>query len=359
MTFKESYQEMSRFTQAVGCVSIGMIYIVASSSLIHLNKWMMTHNRFPYPSVLCSFHMASAAVITWLLYFARPSLFPAMKGLRIDARFLLKFVPLGICFAASIMLSNTAYKYLSVALIQMLKESSCAMVYTMSLALKLETFSWTAIIILGLVVLGATVATYGEIHFVWIGIVIQIGSQVFEVSKVCMQNILMSSNGGKLDPLTAVLFMAPSCFLVSLIVNYVDFRDTEASQVEIIQQAWAHWPQLLLSCFIAVSLNVIIATQICLFNAVGFVLTGVMKDIVIVAVSAFYVGESISRLQFGGFGLATIGCIAYSTYKMNMHLFQEDDILQGFSRLWQKVKASHNENTKLLEDPKPIQKAFP
>merc|ERR1719158_2780811 len=104
-----------------------------------------------------------------------------------------------------------------------------------------------------------------------------------------MQNILMSSvsDGYKLDPLTTILFMAPNCFLASLLVNYY-LVDATSAQAIIMTHAFTHWPQLLLSCAIAFIVNVIIAIQICLFNAVGFILAGVMKDITIIAVSAFY-----------------------------------------------------------------------
>merc|ERR1719324_1123798 len=116
-----------------------------------------------------------------------------MKTERVDKWFLLKFAPLGICFSFSIILSNAAYKYLSVALIQVLKESNCAMVFVLSLFLRLEVFSWTATFILGLVMIGSTMAAYGEIHFVWMGIGIQLLSQMCEVLKLCIQNLLMSS----------------------------------------------------------------------------------------------------------------------------------------------------------------------
>lgn len=57
--------------------------------------------------------------------------------------FLTKIVPLGLCSAGTMGLGNMAYQYLDVAILEMLKSCCPVFVFLVSVALKLERFSWS------------------------------------------------------------------------------------------------------------------------------------------------------------------------------------------------------------------------
>merc|ERR1719262_1057289 len=93
------------------------------------------------------------------------------------------------------------------------------------------------------------------------------------------------------------------------------------------------WPYLLLSSLVAFSLNVVVAMTIWMFNAVGYVLAGIVKDVVVVVSSSILFREEGTNLQSAGFATALTGVVMYSGYKMNTHLFEDDDMCLGFARL--------------------------
>merc|ERR1719359_2405436 len=124
----------------------------------------------------------------------------------------------------------------------MLMEGNVVLIYFASFLLGLERYSRTSAILVAGIFMGAAVAAYGEINFSLFGLFVQLGSQVFEVTKVLTQNVLMSSKGQKLDPLTMVLFMAP----VSFVLISIFFIACHYDQLEQVYLAtWRMWPYLL------------------------------------------------------------------------------------------------------------------
>mmetsp|Transcript_10427 Transcript_10427/g.23565 ORF Transcript_10427/g.23565 Transcript_10427/m.23565 type:complete len:163 (-) Transcript_10427:152-640(-) len=145
-----------------------------------------------------------------------------------------------------------------------------------------------------------------------------------------MQSILMSGST-KLDSLTMVLFMAPAC----LLANMLPVVFIEGAQMHAVLGGLAHfWPYLLGNAAMAFVLNVIVAQCIKQLSAVGYLLCGVVKDICIIVTSAFFLGDSLSYLQVGGFSVALAGIFLYSLYKQNPASFHDDDLVAGFARLW-------------------------
>ena len=91
-------------------------WIALSSSIILFNRSILT-TTFPLPCTLVLMHMsfaaACAAVWKWLGWIEVPHVTARM--------YLLRFVPIGMCFAASLTFGNAAYLFISVAFVQMLK----------------------------------------------------------------------------------------------------------------------------------------------------------------------------------------------------------------------------------------------
>merc|ERR1719272_2508086 len=94
---------------------------------------------------------------------------------------------------------------------------------------------------------------------------------------------------------------------------------------------------------LAFSLNIVVATVIKQLSAVGFLLAGIVKDICIIVTSAWFLGESLSAQQLVGFTLALIGVLSYSMYKQNLDCFEDDHLLQGFSRVAERLFGWQND----------------
>jgi len=326
---------MDKMLAAVQAVLLGGFYIGLSALMIESNKWLMAPDRFPYPCALTINHMIMSTFLANSLRFVKPQLFPAYENIRITPRFLLQFVAIGVPFAASLVCSNWAYKYLSVSFLQIMKQSNIVTIYCFSVIAGLEALRRCNVILLAMILAGAILAVKGELHFVMTGFILQVISSLCEATKVIIQSVLMTGQG-KLDSLTMVLFMAPACLVAGIAPLFIIEGDKLAEmQVNFLKI----WPVLLGNAMLAFTLNCTVAQCIKQLSAVGYLLCGIVKDICIIATSTWFLDESLSNMQKFGFSMALTGVGLYSLYKQNSACFVDDDLTAGFGRLFTRSNA--------------------
>jgi hypothetical protein len=71
------------------------------------------------------------------------------------------------------------------------------------------------------IVVGVIIASIGEIKFVLIGVIYQIGGIVFEALRLTMVQRLLSSAEFKMDPLVSLYYFAPVCAAMNFAVALV------------------------------------------------------------------------------------------------------------------------------------------
>lgn len=284
-------------------------YIVISGLLINYNKFLM--QRFPYPLELTGMHMSCSWVLSLLLYTACPRLFPAMARMEGRKLELLKyFVPLGLFFAIALYASNKAYLYCGVAFLQFMKESNVVLIFLLSCAAGLQRMDRVKAFIVMWVLAGSTLCVDGEVNFVLIGFLVQGASQLAECCKNVLGEFIMSGTDFKLDPLSYTMFMAPVALCFLLVGIAFTWED------KILSAAQENWHYLVPNALLAYCLNVTIAAVLKNCSAMGFILAGMVKDIVIVVVSAILFGDVITRGQYTGFTVALGGVSAWSMLKI-------------------------------------------
>lgn len=131
-----------------------------------------------------------------------------------------------------------------------------------------------------------------------------------ECSKNILQEYILSGSEIKLDPLTYQIFMCPVCLVVLFIGNLATWDNA------IIERAAIWWPYLIPNALCAFALNVTIAVLIKQTSAMAFILSGVVKDMVIVCASTFMFGDVLARQQIVGFSVATTGIFVWSYCKV-------------------------------------------
>ena len=89
--------------------------------MIIYNNYLYNTLNFKYPVFLVTFHLAFAAVGTRILQRTTRLLDGAKEVKMSKDMFVRSILPIGVLFSGSLILSNTAYLYLSVSYIQMLK----------------------------------------------------------------------------------------------------------------------------------------------------------------------------------------------------------------------------------------------
>lgn len=285
----------------VRTLSLCSLYIAVSAALIQLNKHLMHKDRFPFAMALSTGHMFMTCFCSNVLYQIKPSLFPAMaktEGQRL--KMLRWFLPLGLLFAIGLSCSNRAYLYCTVPFLQFMKESNVAVVFALAVCAGLQKCTRTRIFVLLWIMLGAGMAIHGEVHFVFIGFSIQALSQLGECGKTVLGEWIMT-DGFKLDPLTYTMFMSPICSCILLVFTAFTWDH------EILVQFTKWWPVLLPNALVAFALNVICATVIKECSGITFMLTGLVKDMVIVLGCMVMFGDVVVRQQFIGFAVCLGG----------------------------------------------------
>ena len=97
------------------------IWIVLSSSVIMYNNYVYNTRQFKFPVFLVTWHLGFAAIGTRVLQ-RTTNLLDAAKDVHMTKEmFVRSILPIGLLFSCSLILSNSAYLYLSVPYIQMLK----------------------------------------------------------------------------------------------------------------------------------------------------------------------------------------------------------------------------------------------
>lgn len=71
------------------------------------------------------------------------------------------------------------------------------------------------------IVIGVIIASFGEIEFVLIGFLFQLGGIVFEALRLVMVQKLLSSPEYKMDPLVSLYYFAPLCAVMNFCVAAV------------------------------------------------------------------------------------------------------------------------------------------
>jgi drug/metabolite transporter (DMT)-like permease len=287
------------------------VYIVAwiglSSSVILFNKWILDTLNFRYPVILTTYHLSFATLMTQIM---------ARTTRMLDGRHTVKMtrevymraiVPIGIFFSLSLICGNLSYLYLSVAFIQMLKATTPVAVLLSGWALGVSQPNLKVFLNVSFIVIGVILASMGEIKFVMVGVMYQIGGVIFEALRLTMVQRVLSSPDLKMDPLVSLYYFAPICAVMNFIVAVV----WEVPKVSMVDVYNVGLFTFLLNGMCAFLLNIAVVLLIGKTSAVVLTLCGVLKDIMLVAASMMIWGTQVTPLQFFGYSIALGGMVYY------------------------------------------------
>lgn len=162
-------------------------------------------------------------------------------------------LPIGILYSSSLVFSNVVYLYLSVAFIQMLKSTGPVCVLIASWIWGVAQPNSTTLLNIMLIVFGVGLASLGEIEFSWLGFIFQMCGTISEAVRLVMIQVMLSSEGLRMDPLVGLYYYAPVCTVMNFVV--VIFSEGPKFQWEDVTKAG--YGMLFLNAFVAFILNVV------------------------------------------------------------------------------------------------------
>ncbi|KAK9046492.1 hypothetical protein V6N11_052379 [Hibiscus sabdariffa] len=264
-------------------------------------------------------------------------------------------VPIGAMFAMTLWLGNTAYLYISVAFAQMLKaikehpllqfvgplldfevkqnpvgdnvKEWCELlisltvrtalvpvaVFILGVAAGLEIMSCRMLLIMSVISFGVLVASYGEINISWIGVVYQMGGVVGEALRLIFMEILVKRKGLKLNPISLMYYVSP-CSALCLFIPWLFLEKPKMDA----HGMWNLQPVvLMLNSLCTFALNLSVFLVISHTSALTIRVAGVVKDWVVVLVSALLFADTkLTVINILGYGIAIAGVAAYNNHKL-------------------------------------------
>ncbi|KAG6409492.1 hypothetical protein SASPL_127532 [Salvia splendens] len=288
------------------------IWIFLSFTVIVYNKYILDRKLYnwPFPISLTMIHMAFCSSLA----FAAVRVFRLVEPAALSRRtYLSSVVPIGALYSLSLWLSNSAYIFLSVSFIQMLKALMPVAVYSIGILLKKDAYKSTTMSNMLAISVGVAIAAYGEAKYDSWGVFLQLGAVVFEATRLVMIQILLTSKGINLNPITSLYYVAPSCFLFLsipwLIVEFPLLRQ---------QTAAFHFDFLIFgtNCLCAFALNLAVFLLVGKTSALTMNVAGVVKDWLLIAFSWSVIKDTVTPVNLIGYGLAFLGVAYYNHSKL-------------------------------------------
>lgn len=114
------------------------------------------------------------------------------------------------------------------------------------------------------IVLGVIIASLGEIRFVLIGFLFQLGGIFFEAVRIVMVEQLLSSAEYKMDPLVSLYYFAPVC----AIMNFCTALVFEIPRIQMEELYHVGLWTLLANAVVAFALNVSVVFLVCKLTSI-------------------------------------------------------------------------------------------
>ncbi|KAK4798092.1 hypothetical protein SAY86_030418 [Trapa natans] len=287
------------------------IWIFLSFTVIVYNKYILDQKLYnwPFPISLTMIHMSFCASLATVIIKVFKLVEPVSMSRDL---YLSSVVPIGALYSLSLWLSNSAYIYLSVSFIQMLKALMPVAVYSIGVLFKKESFKGDTMLNMLSISFGVAIAAYGEAKFDTWGVLLQLGAVAFEATRLVMIQILLTSKGIQLNPITSLYYIAPCClvflFVPWIFVEYPLLRDTSSFHFDFVIFGT--------NSFCAFALNLAVFLLVGKTSALTMNVAGVVKDWLLIAFSWSIIKDTVTPINLFGYGLAFLGVAYYNHSKL-------------------------------------------
>ncbi|KAF3327165.1 putative sugar phosphate/phosphate translocator [Carex littledalei] len=288
------------------------IWIFLSFTVIVYNKYILDPKMYdwPFPISLTMIHMGFCSSLAFAL--VRIFRFVDLPSCMTSSLYFKSVVPIGALYALSLWFSNSAYIYLSVSFIQMLKALMPVAVYSTGILFKKDNYNSSIMLNMLSISLGVAVAAYGEARFdVW-GVTLQLAAVAFEATRLVLIQILLTSKGISLNPITSLYYVAPCCFVFLAlpwsVVELPRLRTMTAIQPDLVTFGT--------NSLCAFALNLAVFLLVGKTSALTMNVAGVVKDWLLIAFSWSVIKDTVTPINLFGYGIAFLGVAYYNHVKL-------------------------------------------
>ncbi|KAG1680763.1 hypothetical protein FOA52_008096 [Chlamydomonas sp. UWO 241] len=295
--------------EVVKAYSYVLLWMSISCSVIMFNKWVLAYSGFPFPITLTLWHMVFCSTVG----FVAVRVFKVVKSHNMSAReYCNRVLPIGILYAGSLWLSNSAYLYLSVSFIQMTKSLMPGLVYMSGIMLATEKFSIPVTLNMMLIAFGVVICALGETNLVMMGLIQQLAALGFEALRLTMVQVLINSKGYNMNPLQSLYYVSPAC-MVSLFPAWLLHELSDLRT----RTDWVFNPSVMLANAVtAFILNLAVFLLIGKTSALTMNIAGVIKDWMLIFFSWSIFKAPVTVLNLTGYIFCCSGVVIYNHLKL-------------------------------------------
>ena len=272
-------------------------------------QYILAYSGFKYPIALTLWHMVFCTSVATIMV----RVVGTTKRLKMPKKeYVNRVIPIGALYAASLWLSNSAYLHLSVSFIQMTKALMPGLVYVCGVAFGMEKLTRVTSFNMFIIAIGVAIAAYGEINFVYIGVVEQLSALVFEALRLMLVQVLITRQGYAMNPIQSLYYVSPACAACLAL----PFIAVELPEILADVHLEIDYGMLLLNALTAFALNLAVFLLIGKTSALTMNIAGVIKDWMLIFASQHMFGNTVTFLNYLGYVIAFLAVGMYNYNKL-------------------------------------------
>ena len=278
---------------------------------IIVNRKVMVEVGFKFPTTIA---FSGLLTTTSISYIAMLFLVPRHKRVTVTLdHYLYRILPTGLMMALTFNLGNTAYLYLTVAFVQMLK-ATCPVITLFLLHVSgMEMATPKLIGSIALISCGVAMASYGELNMNFIGMTTMLASTLAESSRLVMTQHLLSGQA-PMHPFEGLCHIGGASsfclFLLAVAFEWKGLLEQRAWRLALENPA-----TFILAAFAGFGVNALAILVIKLTSSLTLKVLGTVKDACLITASVLFLREVVSSLQLLGYSISLIGFLAYNFIK--------------------------------------------
>ncbi|KAM0991405.1 hypothetical protein ACFX2C_009792 [Malus domestica] len=277
-----------------------------------LNKYLLTNYGFGFPIFLTLCHMTACSVFSYVtVAVMKVALQQSVKS---KVQFA-KIAGLSVVFCFSVVCGNVSLRYIPVSFNQAVSATTPFFTAIFAFLIIKNREAWLTYAALIPVVAGVIFASGGEPSFHLFGFVMCITATSARAFKSVLQEILLSSDGEKLDSMNLLFYMAPLAVAFLLPATLLMEKNVVGFTIELarkdIKIIWYLFFNSSMAYFVNLT-NFLVTKHT---SALTLQVLGNAKGAVAVVVSVLIFKNPVSFMGMAGYALTVLGVILYSEAK--------------------------------------------
>mmetsp|Transcript_1115 Transcript_1115/g.3068 ORF Transcript_1115/g.3068 Transcript_1115/m.3068 type:complete len:372 (-) Transcript_1115:134-1249(-) len=282
-------------------VGVAVAYLLLNTSLNMLNRWALGQYRFRFPMMLTASHMIFGSIVLAPIMVMKEG----YRGTHADnwRKDWKALLFIGAVNGPQIALNNASLVSIELSLNQVIRAGIpvCVACFAFCLERRVPTEIGMSYLLLVTLSVMCVVFTGSEQHGELWGVVMCGTSVVMQSAQMSLSGRLMAS---KLDSFQLNFYTGPIAFLVLILMEMAMQQEMEGLQRFAMHKPLATTGIMLGGCCLALMYNVVLMQSVRTFSSVGTAVLGNFRTVLLIFLSAVFLGE----LQSWG-ATRYIGCV--------------------------------------------------